>query len=298
MLKANSQSSTRRKSSCPRFYSIQHVSRCLKTGKYFPNGSIRKKTHTNKGLLLFRIKNVHHHGCGILARNVQSAKSDKTVHVWEALSSFLLNKYSMTAPWWWMLAATDNKWSSVQLSQGRLQLEQSGFISPVRLNIEQQKAASGRLSRGGGWEWVTLGLDKEATRMGRENKEEKEPKIWGSRCGCAPISPRALETLQWTLWTKGSTEVYPTVSKTAGHLVERASRRKTKKILSLMSILRTYVSSERQMFLCVGSPRVGPHQKHWGKRIYRCSEGGHTGNVWDKGVNAKYRQVQISVAEL
>lgn len=148
----------------------------------------------------------------------------------------------------------------------------------------------------GKWDWV-----KRPVGWDGENKGEKEPKIWGSRCGCAPISPRALETLWWMLWTKGSAEVYPTVSKTAGHLVERASRRKTKKILSQMSILGTYVSSERQMFLCVGSHRVGPHQKHWGmklKWIYRCSEGGRAGNVCDKGLKVEYRQVQIRVAEL
>lgn len=77
---------------------------------------------------------------------------------------------------------------------------------------------------------------------------------------------------------KGSNEVYPNLRKTAGRLVEQASRRKTNKVLSQMSILYTYVSSEHQMFLSVGSHRVELHMKHILKELKDAAKAG-IGNV-------------------
>lgn len=127
-----------------------------------------------------------------------------------------------------------------------------------------------------------MGTEKKGNIVGQANKGIGEPKIRGNRCSCAVISLRALETLRWIMWTKGSIEVYPTLSKTAGCLVEQASRRKTNKILPQMSIVCTYVSSEHQMFITVGPHWVELHmkrtQKHkdWkkGRNTSR-----HTGNV-------------------
>lgn len=53
------------------------------------------------------------------------------------------------------------------------------------------------------------------------------------------------------MWTEGSTEACPTSSSTAGHLLEQARPGKRNHILSLMSILCTYVSLGQQMFFRV-----------------------------------------------
>lgn len=98
------------------------------------------------------------------------------------------------------------------------------------------------------------GTSKQGSRGEKQNR--------GNRCSCAAISLPALETLRWIMWTRGSIEVYPALSKTAGRLVEQASRRKTNTTLSQMSILCAYVSFERQMFLSVGPRLMELHMKH------------------------------------
>lgn len=123
-----------------------------------------------------------------------------------------------------------------------------------------------------------MGTEKEGDIVGQANKGVGEPKIRGSRCSCAEISLRALETLRWKMWTEGSTEVYPALSKTAGRLVEQASRRKSNTILSQMSILHTCVSSERQMLSSGGAPYEA-HIEGWRVREFKGAAHAETGNV-------------------